>query len=176
MKARGKYENIWEYENMRQKEKTKLWKKTKQDQEVKTQTVHAGAKPDPDLTSFLFSNTSENVCSVLGYSDEEACVCVCVCVLRQGSIRLTPVVLWSVALGSSGDAQVLHIKYSFHRNSWALNNSQRSMPEVCPCYPRHVSVWTMASREHQDGERKVEVGGGRERKTDSKWELDLVYR
>lgn len=32
------------------------------------------------------------------------------------------------------------------------------MPEVCPCYPRHVSVWTMDSREHQDGERKVGVG------------------
>ena len=114
--------------------------------------THEG-RSDPDLKTFSFHKSPSNIWSVSGYGDEakRVCVCVCVCVLKQWSTHLTPVVLWSVALGSSGDAQVLHIKYSFPRNSWVLNNSQRSLPKASPCYPGHVPVWTMDS-----GSRRME--------------------
>lgn len=109
------------------------------------------------LAALTVRKRSLNVCRVRRLSEGEETRCVCVC-LKQGSIHLSPVVLWSVALGSLGDAQVLRIKYSFHRNSWALNNSQRSAPKVrlALCYPRHVPVWTIwiAGRSRTDGRRR----------------------
>ena len=37
------------------------------------------------------------------------------------------------------------------------------MPKASPCYPRHVPVWTMDSREHAGRERKQERERERER-------------
>lgn len=51
------------------------------------------------------------------------------------------------------------------------------MPKARPCYPRHVSIRTMDSRERKEGDRKNGGGlaeGERERETER--ELNLLYR